>query len=286
MAFTASVEIRKQFDVSCPFDHVFDLLANVPKSVSHFPDVEQLVDLGDNTFRWEMKKIGIDRFFIQTIYACKYVDNKKEGTIKWTPVKGEGNGVVKGDWVIKALDEKRTHIELCTDGILEIPLPRLVKFVVAPVVAREFEKMVDTYIKNLYKKFIKIGIAAKEKTSVPKEDDAVKGSTAKKTPVKKAAAKKPAAKKAPVKKAAAKKPAAKKAPAKKTAAKKAPATKAAAEEPVAKKAPAKKTAAKKTAAKKAVVKKPVTKKAPAKKAVAKKPATKKTPAKKTAATEK
>ena len=278
MAFTASVEIRKQFDVSCPFDHVFDLLANVPKSVSHFPNVEQLVDLGDNTFRWEMKKIGIDRFYVQTIYACKYVDDKKKGTIKWTPVKGEGNGIVKGDWVIKALDEKRTHIELCTDGTLEIPLPRLVKFVVAPVVAREFEKMVDTYIKNLYKKFIKMGIAAKEKSSGPKEDSDVKKSAAKKTPakkapVKKAAAKKPAAKKAPAKKAAAKKPAAKKAPVKKVAAKK----------PAAKKAPAKKAAAKKPAAKKAVVKKPVTKRAPAKKAVAKKPAAKKAVAKKPAA---
>ena len=241
MAFTANIEIKKQFEVSCPFDRVFDLLANVPESVSHFPNVENLVDLGDNTFRWEMKKIGVDRFNIQTIYACKYVDDKNKGTVKWTPVKGEGNGVVKGDWDIKALNEKRTRIELHTDGSLEIPLPKLVKFIVAPVVAHEFEKMVDTYIKNLYKTFTKLGITSKENTSIPQEE--------------KAAAKKPAAKKAPVKKAAAKKPVAKKAPAKKPAAKK----------PAAKKAPAKKAAAKKPTAKKPTAKKPTAKKAPAKK---------------------
>jgi len=225
MAFIASVEIKKQFEVKCPFDRVFDLLANVPESVSHFPNVEKLVDLGDNVFRWEMKKIGVDRFFIQTIYACKYVDDRKKGVIKWTPVEGEGNGTVSGDWTIKALDAQNTHIVLNTDGELEIPLPRLVKFIVAPVVSHEFIKMVDTYVENLCRTLSK---PVKEATSV------------------KEAAVKPVAKKTPAKKTAAKKPATKKAPAKKTAA---------AEKPAATKAPAKKAAAKKPAAKKPVAKK-------------------------------
>jgi hypothetical protein len=123
----------------------------VPESVSHFPNVEELVDLGDNAFRWEMRKIGVDRFSIQTIYGCKYVDDRAKGTIKWTPVKGEGNGTVKGKWTLKALDAGKTQIDMVTSGDLEIPLPGLVKFVVAPVVVREFTRMVDTYIENLSK---------------------------------------------------------------------------------------------------------------------------------------
>ncbi len=151
MAFTASVDFKKRFEVNCPFDRAFDLLANVPESVSHFPNVEQLVDLGDNAYRWEMRKIGVDRFSIQTIYGCKYVDDREKGTIKWIPVKGEGNGTVKGKWTLKALDAQKTRIDMATTGDLEIPLPSLVKFLVAPVVVHEFDRLVDKYIENLSK---------------------------------------------------------------------------------------------------------------------------------------
>jgi len=165
MAFIASVDIKKRFDVKCPFDRAFDLLANVPESVSHFPNVEDLVDLGGNAYRWEMCKIGVDRFSIQTIYGCKYVDDREKGVIKWTPVKGEGNGTVKGKWTLKASDPGTTRIDLATTGELEIPLPGLVKFLVAPVVAHEFERMVDKYIENLSKT---LNAPAKKK-STPKK---------------------------------------------------------------------------------------------------------------------
>ncbi len=151
MAFIASVELKKRLEVKCPYDRAFDLLADVPASVSHFPNVEELVDLGGNAYRWEMQKIGVDRFSIQTIYGCKYVDDREKGIIKWTPVKGEGNGTVKGKWTLKAIDAENTRIDLSTTGDLEIPLPGLVKFLVAPVVARQFEQMVDTYVENLSK---------------------------------------------------------------------------------------------------------------------------------------
>ena len=151
MAFIANVEFKKRLEVNCPFDRAFDLLEDVPKSVRHFPNVEELVDLGGNAFRWEMCKIGVDRFSIQTIYGCKYVADREKGTIKWTPVKGEGNGTVRGKWTLKALDAENTRIGLSTTGELEIPLPGLVKFLVAPVVTREFGRMVDTYVENLTK---------------------------------------------------------------------------------------------------------------------------------------
>jgi len=162
MSFTVDVDITRRFEVSCPFNRVFDVLADVPESVSHFPNVEELVDLGDNAYRWEMEKIGIDRFSIQTIYACKYSNDREKGWVKWTPVKGVGNGLLKGKWTVKALDEGRTRIDLATSGELGVPLPGLVKMLVAPFVVREFNGMVDQYVKNLTKTFEKK--ARKEKS--------------------------------------------------------------------------------------------------------------------------
>lgn len=155
MSFEVEVEFKKDFEVRCPYDRVFDLLSDVPKSVSHFPNMDQLVDLGDNSYRWEMRKIGVDRFYVQTVYGCKYAGDREKGEVKWTPVKGVGNGLVKGKWTIKAVDEETTKIKLRNSGVLEVPLPSLVKFIVAPLVAREFDRLVDLYIANLRKTFEK-----------------------------------------------------------------------------------------------------------------------------------
>ena len=154
MAIKIEVKLNRDFGVNCSYDKVFQLLADVPLSVSHFPKVDKLVDIGDNSFRWEMAKTGVGKYSIQTVYACKYEASKEDGLIKWTPVSGVGNGNVEGQWNISG-DENFCNIKFSTTALLSLPLPRLAKAVVVPVVRREFNGMVDQYIKNLQKTFQK-----------------------------------------------------------------------------------------------------------------------------------
>jgi hypothetical protein len=87
-----------------------------------------------------------------TVYASKYVSDQARGTVKWTPVKGVGNALVGGNW--KIVDNKKsTGLTLSIQGEIEVPLPGLMKMVVAPVVEGEFEKLVEKYIANLIKRF-------------------------------------------------------------------------------------------------------------------------------------
>ena len=152
MTVTVEIDLGYEFAVKAPFDEVFDVLADVPTSVSHFPKVHQLVDQGGGVYRWEMEKVGTAQVNIQTIYASKYVANKAKGTVVWTPVKGVGNALVGGSWKI-ADKKKSTAIELQIKGTVDVPLPGLMKMVVVPVVAGEFEKLVEKYIDNLVKRF-------------------------------------------------------------------------------------------------------------------------------------
>ncbi|ETR74688.1 MAG: hypothetical protein OMM_06191 [Candidatus Magnetoglobus multicellularis str. Araruama] len=152
MAFKVNVDIKKEFDVPADYDKVFDLLANVPESVSHFPKVDQLVDIGDNCFRWEMEKLGVKNYYIQTVYACKYASDKDSGSITWEPVKDVGNAEIEGAWKISKQGDQ-THVELHTKGLMTLPFPSLAKMVVAPFAKREFETMVNQYIENLKKTF-------------------------------------------------------------------------------------------------------------------------------------
>lgn len=152
MSFVVSIDLGYEFDVRASFKEVFDVLADVPTSASHFPKVEKLVDLGDGAYRWDMHKIGLPQINLQTVYASRYVANRAKGTVVWTPVKGVGNAEVSGNW--KIVDKKKfTHIELHISGELTIPLPALMKVVIAPAVEVEFEAMVEQYIDNLIKRF-------------------------------------------------------------------------------------------------------------------------------------
>jgi carbon monoxide dehydrogenase subunit G len=152
MTINVHIELGYEFSVKAPAAAVFGVLSDVPTSASHFPKVHQLVDLGNNTYRWEMEKIGLAQVNLQTIYASKYTSNKAKGTVVWTPVEGEGNALVSGSW--KITDKKKsTALVLKIDGDLTLPLPGLMKMVIAPVVAAEFEKMVEKYIDNLTVRF-------------------------------------------------------------------------------------------------------------------------------------
>jgi carbon monoxide dehydrogenase subunit G len=152
MALTVDVEMGYEFTVKAPYKQVFDLLADVPRSVSHFPRVEQLVDLGGGIYRWEMEKVGTAHVDIQTVYASRYVFNRKKGIITWTPVEGEGNARVGGSWTV-AEARKGTQLQLRIQGSVEVPLPALMKVVVEPVMVSEFEMLVEKYIDNLCKAF-------------------------------------------------------------------------------------------------------------------------------------
>ena len=152
MAVSVDIEMAYEFSVKAPYKDVFDVLSDVPVSASHFPKVDQLVDMGDSTYRWEMQKVGTAQVNLQTVYASKYTSDRKKGSVVWTPVKGVGNAQVSGSW--KVTDKKtQTDLVLKLSGRIDTPLPGLMKMVVVPVVTSEFEKLVEKYIDNLIKRF-------------------------------------------------------------------------------------------------------------------------------------
>lgn len=152
MTTTVSVELGYAFEVKASAKDVFDVLSNVPLSASHYPKVDKLVDLGKGSYRWEMEKIGVGSYFLQTIYTSNYVPNRAKGTVEWTPVQDGGNADVSGSWVITD-NKKSTKIELRVEAELSLPVPPMMKMLVQPLVTSEFETLTEKYIDNLVKRF-------------------------------------------------------------------------------------------------------------------------------------
>ena len=152
MHTTIALELGYEFTVKAALADVFAVLSDVPTSASFYPGVDQLVDLGGNTYRWEMEKIGINHLTLQTVYASRYTSSKAKGTVNWVPVPGEGNARVSGSWTLSAA-KPGTHVALAVQAELDLPLPALMKPVVHPLVEAEFERLTERYIDNLIERF-------------------------------------------------------------------------------------------------------------------------------------
>lgn len=150
MTVKVTIDVKRKFNANADINTVFALLSDVPASVSHFPNVQELIDLGDNTFRWEMEEVSSGGYSVKTIYASQYAVDSEAKTIVWTPIKGEGNGVVSGKWDLTESDSG-TQVSFSTKAELTLPFPRLLKVVTSPIVKSEFTGMVDTYMSNLKK---------------------------------------------------------------------------------------------------------------------------------------
>jgi carbon monoxide dehydrogenase subunit G len=148
MTIKVSIDLTRKFIIKTDINTIFSLLSDVPASAEHFPKVQALTPLTDNAFRWEMEKVNSGGYAIQTIYGCQYVSDSDAKTVVWTPIKGEGNGIVSGKFELTEL-ETGTHVLLTTKAELTLPLPRLLKLAVNPIVKLEFSGMLDTYVRNL-----------------------------------------------------------------------------------------------------------------------------------------
>ncbi|HWR01476.1 MAG TPA: SRPBCC family protein [Chlorobaculum sp.] len=149
MSFTVTISVSKDFETPASPDQVFALLADVPKSASHFPDVEKLEDMGDNTFRWTMEKIGIgDHTLQQTIYACTYRSDSALKSVDWVPVEGVGNARVDGGWRILP-SSAGSKVLLKTKGKLDVDLPGFLQFLLSPLIEMAFAQKIDRYVSNI-----------------------------------------------------------------------------------------------------------------------------------------
>lgn len=152
MTVTVPFDLCHEFEVKASAAEVFAVLADVPASASHFPRVDKLVDLGGNSWRWELQKAGSEQLNIQTIYASTYAADRKKLTVRWTPLQGIGNALIGGSWSLTRRKHS-TRLRLSLQGRVSVPLPALMTRVVAPLVAREHDKLVREYIDNLGRRF-------------------------------------------------------------------------------------------------------------------------------------
>jgi len=147
----ALIEIPIERSFHAPgFAAAWSVLRDARETLSHYPRLKRLTDLGDDTWRWEMEPMGASGFRHQVVYAVVYRYDEPAGEILWDPIEGEGNAQVSGAFRLRPVgDIGGVRVTFSTQCNLEIPAPRMLKSLIGPFARREFNGQIDCFIANL-----------------------------------------------------------------------------------------------------------------------------------------
>jgi hypothetical protein len=139
--------VRRGVDTPADADAVYALLADVPRSIAHFPDVESVVPAGE-LWEWRLRRMGAGPIQFQVHYASRYRVDATARAVAWDAVPGVGNTQVEGAWSITARPGgARFTMEAAFTVVT--PFPRPLRPAVEAVVAREIDRLVAGYLANL-----------------------------------------------------------------------------------------------------------------------------------------
>ncbi|MDP2304798.1 MAG: SRPBCC family protein [Pseudomonadota bacterium] len=142
-----SSDVRRGVDTPADLDAAYALLADVPRSIAHFPDVESVVPHGE-TWVWRLRRLGAGPIQFQVHYASRYHVDPAARTVAWDAVPDVGNTRVSGRWVLTP-GAHGVRIAMEARFVVDAPFPRLLRPAVEAIVAREIDRLVGAYLQNL-----------------------------------------------------------------------------------------------------------------------------------------
>ncbi|PWR19661.1 hypothetical protein [Zavarzinia compransoris] len=148
---TISVDIHrdKREVIAAAYDRVSGLMDDLPATLAHFPSLETLAPLGDERYHWKLSPLGPITHRVRIDFATAFKVERHKGHLSFEPVKGVGSAAIGGRILLQPLDGERTQLQMTIKGTVHVPLSFLLKPLAAPIVAREFNGLVDGFVANL-----------------------------------------------------------------------------------------------------------------------------------------
>lgn len=146
MATIIPVKIDRYFDVAASPEEMFELITNVRRSASHFPDIQELVQLDDQTWRWEMQPVSYAGVAMQPKYVLRYSWDADRLHMRWDPVPQDDHFVVvEGHWQLQPRGTG-TNAYFLLDMQFDLPVPQMIAGMAKQLLTAELGKGVDQYV--------------------------------------------------------------------------------------------------------------------------------------------
>ncbi len=145
------VKVNQEIRVAASPDEMHQLISDVPRSASHYPDLQNLVALDPVTYRWEMVPFGYAGVSMQPVYVLRYVHHRDALRVTWDTVPEEGHFVtVEGDWQL-APDGSGTHGIITLDMRFDLPVPKMFVSMAQQMIGEQTQNQLIGYTQALTK---------------------------------------------------------------------------------------------------------------------------------------
>lgn len=149
MVLSVDIHRSRRDTIAAGYEHVAALLDDLPATLAHFPRLHNLVPVAPDHFHWHLSPIGPAAYRTPVDFATRFTIDRPRGRVRFEPVKGVGSAAIGGRITLAPEGEDHTALEMTIAGTVHVAAPRLLKPLAAPVVAREFNALVDGFIANL-----------------------------------------------------------------------------------------------------------------------------------------
>ena len=145
------VPIRRTLEVAWSPKEAFDLVADVPRSASHFPGLKKLEELGDGVYRWHLSSFQVGRFTFPVQYAARYVSDASAQTVTWSTAGPMDNTRSDGEWRVTPLGEG-ARLEFTNRLVVALPVPRLMLRPARRLAREMTERQLGSYLERMARK--------------------------------------------------------------------------------------------------------------------------------------
>jgi len=149
-----TIQFEKSVIFSQDIDTCFRLLSDIPFTATCFPKVEELIDLGNNTYQWDLEPQGPPPYSVQTIYACRYRYNTPD-KISWEPIPEIGNAFFGGSWTLSPL-HNRCKAQFILNGEMDFPIPEFAEIMAKPLIRSLFNTLLNDFLDALQQRIASI----------------------------------------------------------------------------------------------------------------------------------
>jgi|688.fasta_scaffold301925_2 carbon monoxide dehydrogenase subunit G len=151
MAFQLPFKYRSSLTLPQNFNSVRSFLSAYPEHLpALFPGLQRFQELEAGVYSWEFSPLEYAGKSITINFSTSFLETSSE--LKVTPFGKEGNAKLSGSWKAHP-EESSCKLILDFDLELTVPLPSLMRSMVAPIAERELKRLFDQYAKNIQSHF-------------------------------------------------------------------------------------------------------------------------------------
>ncbi len=144
----AKVDLVRNAHIEGEASELFELLSDLPATMSHFPKLRAFTDQGDGEWLWDIEPIHVAGMTYELQVVTRFEIDAANRVVTLFPVTTQGNAEIGGHFCA-VQDGNKAVLKLDIAGTIEVDVPMLLRAPAKPFIRGYFAKLIDRFIERI-----------------------------------------------------------------------------------------------------------------------------------------